>query len=307
MLCSLSAGKSGSRWLDRLRNAKGFSDDGATDLENFLQNIDSSSQERSDPNPNSNPKLDPIGNDDNQLFTIMSDVLNELFNFGGNCSSSAKLKKSARKQANPRICAFSNNGSDENNNAALEKVMVSRNGDSNSGVEGVKRLAIRENGGEADGREGNLSGFSRTEVTVIDTSYEQWKFEKLLYRKKNVWKVRDKKGKSESVGNKRKRQVDKAAREENSGGKKQKIDVDEKKGRGEESELQLNEVYHQSNKPEAHEKVPDKLGKILKKKQAELNLENGSSSVILIKSIPICKKNGTSISKSCVKSKQNKP
>ncbi|KAL0304488.1 UNVERIFIED_CONTAM: hypothetical protein Sradi_6316900 [Sesamum radiatum] len=199
--------------------------------------------------------------------------------------------------------------------------MVSRNGDSNSGVEGVKRLAIRENEGEEDGREGNLSGFSRTEVTVIDTSYEHWKFEKLLYRKKNVWKVRDKKGNSESVGNKRKRKVDMAAREEQSEGKKQKID--EKKGCGEESELQLNEeatensylvcvssfdsyravadvdsvvsvcynnllmssdglfgfdkqassffkVYHQSNKPEAHEKVPDKLGKVLKKKQAEL-------------------------------------
>ncbi|KAL0400531.1 UNVERIFIED_CONTAM: hypothetical protein Slati_4083000 [Sesamum latifolium] len=317
MLCSVSAGKSGSRWLDRLRNAKGFSDDGATDLENFLQNIDSSNQENSDPSPTSNPELDPIGNDDNQLFTIMSDVLNELFNFGGNCSTAAKLKKSARKQANPRICAFSNNGSDENNNAASEKAMVSRNGDSNSGVEGVKRLAIRENEGEEDGREGNLSGFSRTEVTVIDTSYEQWKFEKLLYRKKNVWKVRDRKGKSESVGNKRKRKVDMAAREEQPEGKKQKID--EKKGCGEESELQLNEVlsvcynnllmssnglfgfdwqassflrvmqaskhlkftficidiiqgllhvlqvYHQSNKPEAHEKVPDKLGKELGK------------------------------------------
>ncbi|KAL0304484.1 UNVERIFIED_CONTAM: hypothetical protein Sradi_6316500, partial [Sesamum radiatum] len=180
MLCSVSAGKSGSRWLDRLRNAKGFSDDGATDLENFLQNIDSSNQENSDPSPTSNPELDPIGNDDYQLFTIMSDVLNELFNFGGNCNSAAKLKKSARKQANPRICAFSNNGSDEHNNAASEKAMVSRNGDSNSGVEGVKR-------------------------------------------KKNVWKVRDKKGNSESVGNKRKRKVDMAARRSNPRGRSRRL------------------------------------------------------------------------------------
>lgn len=239
MLCSVSAGKSSSRWLDRLRNAKGFSDDSATDLENFLQNIDSSNAERSDPSPTSNPKLDPIQNDDNQLFTIMSDVLSELFNFGDNCSNSAKFKKSARKQAKPRICAFSNNGSDENNNAASEKAMVSRNGDSNSGVEGVKGLVIRENEGEEDGRDGNLSGFSRTEVTVIDTSYELWKFEKLLYRKKHVWKVREKKGKSENVGSKRKRKVDKGAGEDQSEGKKQ---VDEKKGCGEESELQLNEV-----------------------------------------------------------------
>ncbi|KAM7278760.1 hypothetical protein ACFE04_005894 [Oxalis oulophora] len=39
-----------------------------------------------------------------------------------------------------------------------------------------------------------LFEFSRSEVTVIDTSFDVWKFDKLLFRKKNVWKVRDKKG-----------------------------------------------------------------------------------------------------------------
>ncbi|KAI3457938.1 hypothetical protein Pfo_014601 [Paulownia fortunei] len=268
MLCSVATGKSGSSWLDRLRNAKGFPDNGSTDLENFLQNSDPPNPEKSNPSPVSDPNLDSIQNDDKQLFNIMSDVLHELFNFGDNCNNSAKFKKTARKQANPRICAFSNNGSDENNNVASEKAMVSRSGDSNSGVEGVKELAQRENEGEEDGRDGNLSGFSRTEVTVIDTSYELWKFEKLLYRKKNVWKVRDKKGKSESMGSKKKRKVNWGAEEDQCKGKKQNID--EKKGCGEKCELPLNGVYYQSNKSEAHEKAPDKVGKVLKKKQADL-------------------------------------
>ncbi|KAM7280851.1 hypothetical protein ACFE04_007985 [Oxalis oulophora] len=33
-----------------------------------------------------------------------------------------------------------------------------------------------------------LFGFSRSEVTVIDTSFDVWKFDKLLFRKKNVRK-----------------------------------------------------------------------------------------------------------------------
>lgn len=143
----------------------------------------------------------PIQNEDKQLFNVMTDVLNELFNFGDRCGNSTKLTKSARKQTNPRICAVS--GGD----AAAGKVALLRSGDSNSGVEGVKVLDRLEAEGEGAGREANLVGFSRTEVTVIDTSYESWKFEKLLYRRKNVWKVRDKKGRSENVGGKKKRKV----------------------------------------------------------------------------------------------------
>lgn len=48
---------------------------------------------------------------------------------------------------------------------------------------------------EEDKCHADLSGFSRTEVTVIDTSCGSWKFEKMLFRRKNVWKVRDKKSK----------------------------------------------------------------------------------------------------------------
>nr|GEW41345.1 hypothetical protein [Tanacetum cinerariifolium] len=41
----------------------------------------------------------------------------------------------------------------------------------------------------------DLLGCSQTEFTAIDTSLPSWKFEKMLYRRGNVWKVGDKKGK----------------------------------------------------------------------------------------------------------------
>ncbi|PIN01265.1 hypothetical protein CDL12_26226 [Handroanthus impetiginosus] len=296
MLCPGSTGKSGPSWLDRLRTARGFPDDGITDLEKFLQNPSSPSLERSDPKPNSERICDPAHNEDKQLFNIMSDYLNELFNFGDKCSNPTQFKKSARKQTNPRICTFSNNGSHEGKNVAVELL---RSGDSNSGVEGVKELCKWENEGEEAERDVNLTGFSRTEVTVIDTSYEMWKFEKLLYRKKNVWKVRDKKGKSEISGRKKKRKVSGGMEEDQHEGKKLKVDKNE--GRGVESQLPLNEVYHHISNSEVHEKAPNK-----EKKQADLKSDNGSSSVILIKSIHTGKKNGTSISKNCLKLKQKK-
>ncbi|KAL3524465.1 hypothetical protein ACH5RR_017299 [Cinchona calisaya] len=67
-------------------------------------------------------------------------------------------------------------------------------------------------GGEEENGYGILSGFSRTEVTVIDTSFPSWKFEKMLFRKKNSWKVRDKKGKMINCGKKKKKKKKKKKR-----------------------------------------------------------------------------------------------
>lgn len=158
----------------------------------------------------------------------MTDVLNELFYFGDKCSNSTKLKKSARKQTNPRICTFSGDGSRDNGDAAQRKVALLRSDQSNCGVEGVKVLGRWETEGDGVGRDANLVGFSRTEVTVIDTSYESWKFDKLLFRKKNVWKVRDKKGKGETVGGKKKRKISVGMEEDHQHeGKKWKVDKKE--------------------------------------------------------------------------------
>ncbi|KAL0358830.1 UNVERIFIED_CONTAM: hypothetical protein Sangu_0732400 [Sesamum angustifolium] len=148
MLCSVSTGKPRSSWLDRLRTAKGFPENGVTDLEMFLQNPSSSIAERPESVPNTDPICCSTRDEEKQFFNIMSDVLNELFNFGDKWGNSTKLKKSARKQMNPRICVFSNNGSREINNAAAEKPTLLRSGDSNSGVEGVRELDKSENDGE---------------------------------------------------------------------------------------------------------------------------------------------------------------
>ncbi|GFP93701.1 hypothetical protein PHJA_001514500 [Phtheirospermum japonicum] len=220
MFCSVSTGKSGSSWLDRLRTSKGFDDDdGPTDLDKFLQNPNTPSPETADPKP----KPDPIRDEDNQLFNIMSNVLNELFNFGDNPSNSTKFTKSARKQKNPRICAIPSNG-----------------GNATTLLRSCDEVRVKESDRcENEGRDVNLVGFSRTEVTVIDTSYESWKFEKFLYRKKNVWKVRDKKVKSESVGRKKKRKSSGSGEEED-GRKKSK--VDKNGGIGGNCDLPLNEI-----------------------------------------------------------------
>lgn len=243
MLWSISNGKSGTTWLDRLRTAKGFPENGVTDLDQFLQNPNSPTPETPDPQTNSVGIPDPAQTGNEQLFDMMTDVLHDLFNFGDKCSNPNKIKKSARKQANPRICALSGNGSHESNAAPGKagNVTLLRSTDSNCGAEGMKELDKLENEGD-----GNLTGFSRTEVTVIDTSYESWKFDKLLYRKKNVWKVRDKKGKSEIAVSKKKRKTSVAMEEDQRAVKKLKVD-DEKEGSAEEGELPLTEVSYSNH------------------------------------------------------------
>ncbi|CAA2981372.1 Hypothetical predicted protein [Olea europaea subsp. europaea] len=294
MVCSVSAGKSGPNWLERLRSSRGFPSGDASNLENFLNNPTSPDLKQPDPIPDHNPDPNPSQNDqgfdriqkeDNQLFDVMTNVLFDLFNYGdSNNGNFAKIKKPCRKQSNPRIYIPSNNDINENINVHSEK--ESRSDNDNSQVAGVKEssenLVLRRNEEEGDTSKGNLSGFSLTEVTVIDTSYKSWKFEKLLYRKKNVWKVRDKKGSSVNVGNKKKRKQSASFLD---GEKKQKV-VD-KEASGREREFELNEVSYQTNKSvEGHERALDTAGKILKKKEANLKSAKGSTPVILIKSIP---------------------
>ncbi|PQQ04430.1 hypothetical protein Pyn_41105 [Prunus yedoensis var. nudiflora] len=46
------------------------------------------------------------------------------------------------------------------------------------------------------------------EVTVIDTSCGVWKTEKVVFRRKNVWKVREKKAKVRKFGRRKRKMVD---------------------------------------------------------------------------------------------------
>lgn len=166
------------------------------------------------------------------MFNFVSNVLAELFIMGGD-SNALPLPKfhRSRKQPSPRFCgpfnspAFScighhnsnNNDAASNDDPHAKRESASPVSDDYSGVGFVKelrggdeRVKLVENassGEEEDKDKGcwKLSGFSRTEVTVIDTSFARWKFEKMLFRKKNVWKVRDKKGKTANFTKKKRK------------------------------------------------------------------------------------------------------
>lgn len=211
MICSISAGKCGSNWLDRLRSNKGFPTGDNLDLDHFLKNND-------DDSPKSNPSEDrPVknrkavaensgesGDDKEEWFGIMNNVLSDLFNMDEpNQSYKLSGKKSSRKQTNPKFCLVSTSNNVEEQSSGCERK------DENAQVE--NEIKEEENVNNADcgeneeGERGELLGYSRNEVTVIDTSCPEWKFEKLVYRKRNVWKVREKKGKSRIVGRKKRK------------------------------------------------------------------------------------------------------
>ncbi|KAL5567665.1 hypothetical protein UlMin_024240 [Ulmus minor] len=228
MLCSEPAGKSGPNWLDRLRSNKGFPTGDDHDLDHFLtQNPNPSSSESTPPeasgrlaNRTENPRRS------GEWFGVMSNVLSELFFMGGSDESSRLSgKRIPRKQTNPRICVISSgNNTDSSNTSVLEQKKVeSLNSDSNSLMEikggNVRRRVVDvdiddeeedrvEEQEEEEKGEKELKGYSRSEVTVIDTSCGLWKSEKLVFRRKNVWKVREKKSKLRNFGKKKRKGSD---------------------------------------------------------------------------------------------------
>lgn len=173
-----------SKWLDRLRQSKGFPASPDLDLDHFI-----SQQNTRFPNsPNSNPSQAQIRKESNPNWVKeeISGVLRELFNFGQSDNDPKKRgKKGSRKQEKPKFCEVSNRGvgvGDE-----VLKVLSEENGD------------VDEKGS------GDFVGFSRTQVTVIDTSYPWWKCEKVVFRKKNLWRVKDRKSKLTNDGDKKRK------------------------------------------------------------------------------------------------------
>lgn len=178
---------SGSNWLTRLRSSKGFPADQNLDLEQFLALHNPNQLPdpiTNDPSPNPNPippenpgpnwtqlQAPPNGALDSSV--TMSNILSELFVMGN--LQNVPKKKGIRKQPNPKNCVVS-----------IPPIATPPANPTNLALDDEEEEPWRS----------DLSTFSRTEVTVIDTSVENWKFEKLLFRRKNVWKVRDKKCKS---------------------------------------------------------------------------------------------------------------
>ncbi|KAF8412052.1 hypothetical protein HHK36_000005 [Tetracentron sinense] len=253
MLCSISNGKSGSNWLDRLRSTKGFPVGNGLDLEHFLNSNPSlsissetkvsdtetekynlksiSDSAPSDAKPIADRKrtMENTGVQKNRQkddwFDIMSTVLAELFNMGDS-SEFHREKKSSRKQRNPKICVFSASASVDNSSLdgvvrRVEGVPAMSPPSADNSVTEVERTGGRSKQKKkrasiaVEGKsQADRSAYSRAEVTIIDTSSPLWKFEKLLCRKGNVWKVRDKKWKSKNVSVfKKKRKLSQSDRE----------------------------------------------------------------------------------------------
>ncbi|XP_006347514.1 uncharacterized protein [Solanum tuberosum] len=339
MLCSISTQKSaGSNWLDRLRSSKGFSFADNRNLEQFIthqtpngsdslppsteteirdSNNNIGSESSSDPiRPVNEPVLHrdqapaaPHNSGDNEeLCSVVTNVLSELFCMGESTSfPKFSVKRGSRKQTNPRFCASSEINSDavveggqrKEETESLDKCRVEIKDSQVKLLEQGHNLNLAE---EEDKSNANLMGFSRTEVMVIDTSCAPWKFEKLLFRKKNVWKVRDKKSKTLNWG-KKKRKAD-VTSEDARGEKKQKFisGHDGYAAKGRECKSSVSEKLQLDDKSEGTcKRTSDSVGQASKKKQGSLKLKKSSPSVVLIKSIPTSKKNGTGFAKNSLK------
>ncbi|XP_010493611.1 PREDICTED: uncharacterized protein LOC104770849 [Camelina sativa] len=229
---------------------------------------------RSDPELAESPSEDP---NPGEWYGVMTDVLSELFNFDGGGGSSksstiqGKKKKLPRKQSNPRHCsletpeedvvvplanhqkitdancvpsvrefATSSSRSSYNKKPPAKEIKERRRSVvAEEEVEGVEEE--EEEKGEKD-----LVGFSRSEVTVIDTSFKVWKSEKLVFRRRNVWKVRDKKGKSKVVSKTKKMMMKKKKKKKKMKKKKRKCDDDDD-----------GEIAKKSKKMKSSSSVPD--------------------------------------------------
>ncbi|KAF7149473.1 hypothetical protein RHSIM_Rhsim03G0215300 [Rhododendron simsii] len=222
MLCSIPTGKSGSKWLDRLRSSKGFpAAQNDLDLDQFLSNSNPPDPdigpESEIPVPNRNQTTPEAHreNGEREWLGLMSNVLSELFNMGEKPDDLTRGKKCSRKQPNPRVCAISTSSN-------VETVPSSGENSCADVKERSERLrAAREENADFEEDEDcydDLSGFSRTEVTVIDSSCASWKNEKLLFRRKNMWRVREKKSRSVRVGAKKRK--GRPLEEESGGGEK---------------------------------------------------------------------------------------
>ncbi|XP_047321582.1 uncharacterized protein LOC124925584 [Impatiens glandulifera] len=309
MLCSVPAGKSSSKWLDRLRSAKGFPVGNELDLEQFLARRVDEPSKSSDIKPssdasiasklNSNTGTEETRRGDGEWMGLITNVLSEFFYMGDPVNfSRIGGKKGSRKQQNPKFCVVSaplnvQNANFYNRRDALASPLIPSSGGDNSCTEAKEELRAPSKMAKAkkpaatcladdvedDKHQFNPSGFSRTDVTVIDTSIPSWKFEKLLFKRKNVWKVRDKKGKSASVI-----------------GKKREAKSSDEPHHVSEKKLKL------CSSPKVHHPGTSKVDKDYgetspacqgsKKRLVGKAKEGGSSSVVLIKEIPPCNRKG---------------
>ncbi|XP_038877117.1 uncharacterized protein LOC120069436 isoform X2 [Benincasa hispida] len=303
MLCSVRAGKAGPNWLDRLRSNKGFPIADNLELDHFLtdQNLDNPSllpdsnphSTRDDPHSDSDPNSQrqdnsssntPTENGNPSSYGIITDILSDLFNMtGASRNSKCSGKKYPRKQSNPKICSLPSVTNvdyvDVKNLCCLQKednILSSNSDNSSKGcidagsdiVQNVCLKVVEEEVGD-EKCEKELKGYSKSEVTVIDTSDDVWKSDKLIFRRKNVWKVKDKKGKLRSYGRKKRKQfsemddlpdrIASASKKSKVWGSEERFHFNEQQIRGKESLKPLKKGHNPQNcyGPEIRVNAPD--------------------------------------------------
>ncbi|KAL6127300.1 hypothetical protein ACLB2K_075341 [Fragaria x ananassa] len=321
MLCSVHATKSGPNWLDRLRSNKGFPSGDNLDLDHFLKHNPTSSSESPNPNADSTP---PVSNRPESssptrdakkgeaLLGLMSTAIAELFFIDGTEESSRLSgKKVPRKQTHPRLCVTSKHKSSGSIGNDVNDLTTVPSLNSKNEVE----LEERE--------ERELKGYSKSEVTVIDTSCEVWKTEKLVFRRKSVWKVREKKRKVRSFGRNKRKVV--SGDEEGDDGIEEKRKKKKKEAEVSDQCISLNPIENSRNdaRKEVCKDTTDNLNDRGKdfcidnmpdnKKVSEKGfplkprktIKNGSC-LVFIKGIPTDEKNEGKLPRKCLKDSQRK-
>ncbi|XP_061364064.1 uncharacterized protein LOC133307552 [Gastrolobium bilobum] len=197
MLCSARTGKSGSNWLDRLRSNKGIPTGDDLDLDSFLLTTHSHSPQ---PRPNNPTRTRPSEIHDPPMSTLLA----ELFNMG-NATLTQTSKKCPRKQTNPKFFLASSSTDTRNVTAGGGAVPSTLSDAAEAEREEEETAVDRGEEEEENDNDGNeLKGFTRSEVTVIDTSCTGWKVDKFVFKKNNVWKVRERKPKTKYFAKKKK-------------------------------------------------------------------------------------------------------
>ncbi|GMH19717.1 hypothetical protein Nepgr_021558 [Nepenthes gracilis] len=221
MICSISSTKSALSWLERLRSSRGFPNVDGVDLDNFLTIQSSESVNNAAVNNSSSSnrnvpeksivesaysastqyqaaQSDSRGDrKDNQCRRCLaSNILCDLFNMGD--ANEISRKKSSRKQARPKFSAScspknANEGSSDNLMREKSDNSLASSGDNSLNERvGLERENNMDSVLDLKDVDVDLRAYSRSEVTVIDTSLAEWKFQCLVYKSKNVWKVREK-------------------------------------------------------------------------------------------------------------------
>lgn len=211
---------SSSNWLDRLRSSRGFPTGSELDLDRFLSSSSSGSvpttesATHSESTQSTRLRREKIIISPPEWTPPVSGLLSDLFNMGVGETSRTFSKKSSRKQPNPRFfCSGPSSETELPSSSDDLRREQNQNQNQSSGDnslnERLENNVIRvdelrkvdddnNNGGGEEEEDVDLKTYSRNEVTVIDTSCEEWKSDKWVFRKNDDWKIREKKSKSKS-------------------------------------------------------------------------------------------------------------